>query len=120
MGPGLLDVDMYRLEWRAIKARFGTFPGLAVAQADELLLRVLDGGPYRRPDTATRLATAELGTELRAVDRRDLRRFFDRYASALDEALASPTEITLEDPSAPEVIDLRPMESISGQRRGVG
>ena len=118
MGAGLLDVDMYRLEWRAIKARFGTFPGLAVAQADELLLRFLEGGPYRRPDTAARVATGELGADLKAVDRRDLRRFFAHYASVLDEALAVPTEIDLDDRSAPEVIDLRPVESI--QRRGVG
>ena len=120
LAPDPLIAEPYRIEWRAIKARFGTFPGLAIAQADELLARFLEGGEYRRPDAASRVATAKLGAVLRTADRQDLRRFFAHYASILDEALAGPSEIALESPPAQRrEIDLRRLELITGRRGGV-
>ena len=109
-------VEMYRLEWRAVRARFRRSPGLAIAQADDLLKRLQEGAAYSVP-SRSRADVRDLGIVLDWARRRDLKRVFAYYRSILDEALfrSAGDQITL-DRVRPERIDLR-VSSTAGLRR---
>jgi hypothetical protein len=102
------DVERYRLEWRAVQARFRRQPGIAVAQADDLVRRLLEGGSFSAPDRPPWVDTLQLGVLLGMAKRRDLKNVFAHYASIVEEILeaVSSDEIAL-DLEPPRVIDLR-------------
>jgi hypothetical protein len=115
------DAFRYRAEWTAVRARFRRFPGLAVAQADDLVRRILESPEYSPPASEARRDMMALGAELEAAEKRDLALVFDYYASILDGALlgAVSNEIRL-DQEAPEQIDLRTGRILRGSGRHMG
>ena len=88
-GVSASDLDGYGREWRAVEARFRRQPGLAVAQADELVRRLIGGQSYAAPSRAPWIDTLELGVLLGRGSRRDLKRVLAHYASIVERVVAT-------------------------------
>ena len=105
------DLESYGFEWQVVRARFRRQPGVAIAQADDLVRRMAEGGPYSRPDDAAWSHTLQLGVLLSEARRRDLKPFFEHYRTLIEAILAGASADEIELEAAPsKEIDLRVTE----------